>query len=165
MRPAMQNNYELAVLVASDLAPRLSLHMGIPPDEQDEVLDDVEEALHKCSSFDGYELGEFLDNAFGYSMDAEAVSILDSAYMIMSKYYRKLVVDWVKESGVKPRLKIGDLVVFKFNQKEVHGEIIDVKKETAEYTIYVEAFGHVKQGGGTLGIIQTWEEIDSKPGQ
>lgn len=159
-RPSERCNLELNRLIACDLAPELSVHLNIPPDEQDSVVDDIENAIDGVFELDGYAVATKLEEISKYSMDARCVEILDKASLLSSKHHRKLLERWVEQNNIKPKLKVGDKVIFFHGTKNVEGEISEIKESTAMYYIYCEQLGHVKKGCGTHAVLRSFEEID-----
>lgn len=129
-------------------------------------LEDIISDLKECFSpqgikmSDGYELAKELDRDCGYDVNTELVNILDGfshkLYMECQKFEKK----WVIDCNITPKHSIGDKVHISRKGKIYEGEISAINNEVAEYTICVPELGHVREGVGTHGAIEHFENIE-----
>lgn len=134
---------------------------GDPADEQDkqsakEVLDDVGQGA------DGYEIAKDFEHA-GWCPDSEFVEVMDDYAWKLAEAYNQLVEAWVKGHSIEPPLEVGTMVTTTNLGKPVTGEITQVWKSRAQYTVFVPSLGHKKKadaltGSATLGILANYED-------
>jgi hypothetical protein len=84
---------------------------------------------------DGYHAAKELDEQFHWSPDAELVEVLDSFGHYMYLAHDDAIKAWVKEYDIKAPLAVGTLVEAEWGGETIRGKIIDVRAETAQYTV------------------------------
>lgn len=138
-------------------------------DENDQAYGlNIEQELLKVISYhkDGYSMAKELDEEYGWDSDSDLVEILDNLdfYNVKSK----LTMLWIKDNGINPYFKLGDIVKVNANHvgggccsKQVYiGEIYSIGHVDGTYGIFIEALGHVRKGTGVHGSLVAWEKID-----
>lgn len=148
---------EILDLVAEKLVDCVTLESD---DEREDVKEQLREALSACLSTDGYVLGKYLDQYMGWEVDSELVDELSEADHITHKVHQDFIRKWIEDNNINPRFRVGDTVSVVRKQDRAVGEIISIDHQRGKYTIFVEAFGHVRKGNGSHGIIMDWEVIE-----
>jgi hypothetical protein len=134
----------------------------VDADDRDGAIEDIADALRTGSN--GYDRAQHLDR-HGWFVDAQVVEWLDDD--TTHDAHREAVREWVKAEGILPSLGVGTLVRMETHPSyrktvttdTVEGEIREVYVDSAEYSIFVEAYGHVRKGTGTHGIILPYEAV------
>lgn len=77
----------------------------------------------------------------------------------MGAHY-EVVESWVVRNGLKPEFKVGDRVKVPHRAKSepVVGDVYEIDAKRAQYRVYVESLGHVREGNGTHGLIIGFED-------
>ena len=131
--------------------------------EMQEIENDLFYALDDhASDLDGYKLSRTLERDKYWDVDSELVDILGQADITLFALHRKAVIQWVKDNDIQPRLDVGALVPVRYRDKLCGGEIVRVDRQHAEYTVFIESEGHVREGQGTHGTIVAFETLDSQ---
>lgn len=161
-RPELQCN-----AVVAHVAEKLAKEVKAWAQEDDAIetyVSHLEDTLKNTHSFDGYDLAQELESAYGYSPDANLVDILDNADMYAHNKHRELVALWVKRNDIKPRYKVGDKVLCSSRSftgtVEAEGEIMGFNTEIATYTVMCEKLGHVREGCGIHGFNYPFEDLE-----
>lgn len=153
------NEYDssLTRLAAKDLLE--DLRKAFPDesfDEEDSIYS-LSEAIRYDD--DGYAICRNLEND-GWDCDSQMVEIMDNASGYKYRHHKEQVREWVKQSN-PALLPVGTAVTFERRGQSHQGVISKVNGDLAEYTVYVEAMGHVREGIGTHGCVLRSE--DCKP--
>ena len=148
-RPSYKDVIDIPLL---ELATELeSEHFGT----RSGIFDD----LKSCVSQDmnGYKLAKDLERSCGWSIDCALVERLDSidCYYLLEEATKR----WVIENNIQLPKKIGNVVSFWEQGVKITGEVTWLHQETAEYTVFCESEGHVREGSGTHGYIIMMEDI------
>lgn len=116
---------------------------------------------------DGYDLAKRLEDKFYYDSDSHLVGILDDGFSVWLYEYKKAVKIWVKETGLKPTLKIGDKAAFIRRKyladkgERVEGEISSIDEKSGMYVIHCPQLGHVQKGQvGSHGLCVNFEDTE-----
>ena len=99
---------------------------------EQETREQLDDELY--SGRDGYEVAKSLDYD-GWCPDSDLVEILDRFGGMLHGACYKAEKEWVKETGVKPKYKLGDVIAGKWGKDVVTGPITRINEETAYYTI------------------------------
>jgi hypothetical protein len=100
---------------------------------EEDIARQLEDAF--CYREDGYHAARELDDQHGWSPDAELVEVLDSFSHYMYSAHDDAIKAWVKEYDIKAPLAVGTLVEAEWGGETIRGKIIDVRAETAQYTV------------------------------
>lgn len=133
--------------------------------DQEEFEEFVEDLKDNFSSYDlfnkdGYKIARKLEKDMYFEPD---VSLVDDMDMISNKCRECLgreIQQWVVDCQITPKYEVGDEVKVTVRGVEYIGEISQIYEKTAEYSIFIEELGHVRQGVGTHGTIKKFEEIE-----
>lgn len=148
-----QMSRECSELTARKMIPLLEEYLD--EDVDDEILREFVNAIQYeddkvriCTSLDAWDpcerLYDVLDHLFAKRRDAE----------------RELVATWIKENKITLSKRVGDAVKFKSVRNGIlSGEITQAMPESAQYCIFVESLGHVREGVGTHGMIVNEEDL------
>jgi hypothetical protein len=109
---------------------------------------------------DGYELARDLEKEMDVQSDSELVDDMNSISYHCHSCLRENVENWVKDCEITPKYSIGDEVSVWVKNVNYIGEISKIYERTAEYSIFIEELGHVREGVGTTGTIKKFEEIE-----
>lgn len=112
-----------------------------PDADKDYIIKDLVKALWYD---DGFRCAKELNHC-SWECDAELVDILEQAQNIKYNIIEKLTKEWVVENNINPELEIGQNCSFTSQGKKYIGSIIKIEKERAQYLIFCEALGHVKE--------------------
>lgn len=129
----------------------------------EEIALDLKKTLSPMDIYrgDGYELAKKLESEWGISPNTELVEILNSLDTHIRRACREAEKKWVKDCWITPKYSIGDKVHVSRKNKIYEGEIVEIRSDLAEYVIFVEELGHVREGeSGTLGAIEHFEDIE-----
>ena len=120
------------------------------------TLEEWKEALGRAHLHDnGYEIARDLDRyARVNGIDAELVEILDSASSYVWDAREELVKQWVRETGVKPSLSVGQRIKSKFDV----GTISGAKEDVASYLMIPDGEEEKFKNGG--GVYVPYEEAE-----
>lgn len=153
------NSKEVAVSAARLLLPKVMSWLKVDEGKykDEDIINDLACAMRYHS--DGFEIAERLKGDFYWEPDAMLVDILDCHHK--HECYKDLVREWVKENDIKPQLMIGQSVEYKDPFKIQNGVITKIHYDTAEYEIFSESLGHVKEGCGTYGVIIPYESVNA----
>lgn len=80
---------------------------------------------------DSYQAGRYLEDFFGWPVEAHLVRILDAAYARMKHVARDLVHEWVMVNNVRFPAKSGDTIRCKIGDVEINGRVIEVIRREA----------------------------------
>lgn len=154
------NSKEVGKLAAEMLLPEVIQWLKDDGDdraeeERDQILDNLIDSMEYES--DGFRIAEQLKSNHYWEPDARLVDILDGNH----KYdaHKDLVRKWVKENDIKPGLNLESKVTVNVKGKTVNGVIVRIDYDTAQYTVFCESLGHVREGVGTHGVIFPYEEV------
>ena len=109
---------------------------------------------------DGYKIARSLEKNMYFESDRELVDEMDVIPNKFSECLRENVENWVKDCEITPKYSIGDEVSVWVKNVNYIGEISKIYERTAEYSIFIEELGHVREGVGTTGTIKKFEEIE-----
>ena len=137
--------------IAGKLAPLI--------DEEEGTLSDIMGALEDEHDWSAYNLCKYLDDNCYCDIDDTVTRVMDRAESLQWEHHQKLIKDWVRAEGIEPQFSWGDIVHFRRFDDYCVGEIAKVRRETAQYTVFVEALGHVRKGNGTHGSILNYENV------
>ncbi len=125
--------------------------------EESEVGEQILKAL-EYAGHDGYDLTKYLDDHFHWSVDAELTDIMGCA-----DYYgchREAVKCWIRDTGAKPALVVGQEVTVKNPRDgDTTGFIRDITDD-GMYCVRIPSKGHVEEGLGTHGSLYPWEDLE-----
>lgn len=113
---------------------------------------------------DGYEIARNLDRA-GWAVDEQLVDALSMASICIQDAHEEAVAAWVKAMQIEPLFEIGARVVFTDRSgrsakgKTIHGEVYEINREQAEYSVFCKSLGHVRGDVGTQGVILSFEDV------
>ena len=130
---------------------------GVQYEEDEEgILQQVVDAI--MYEDDGYCICRRLDSD-GWDVDEDWVRVCSDTRIFKLNVLRDMVQAWVKETGVKSALKVGDRVLFNDRgDKESSGLIKAIDEANGRYLIFSEALGHKETGYGTRGVYRDFEE-------
>lgn len=134
------------------------------PTEEDRQ--DILEQLANACRFhdDGYEVAKQLDDRHMWESDSELVDLLDEVAFARIRAHEKAVEAWVQQHGVAPKYSVGQRVAFKrqrWDKEKVTGEVTAVREKTAQYLVFCESLGHVREGCGTHGTYVAFEDAEA----
>ena len=113
---------------------------------------------------DGYAIARALETR-GWVVDAEMVAALDGG--CLADALDELTEQWVKTSGIRPRLALGAAATVKLTGRlngVFEGTIGRIHERDGTYTVRIPALGHVPAGQlGTQGLVLPWENVDGEP--
>jgi hypothetical protein len=138
---------------------------GDPAPDKQETLKDLARAISHSMLMDGYEIAKELDDDGWFNINSELVEILDKAYWNAKNAHRELIKKWIVENNITNQFNVGDVVtVNRKYKKPVQGEIIDMNKDEATYSVFCESLGHIrkeegKMRAGTTAIIVPFEQV------
>lgn len=131
--------------------------------ETDGIEDDIRDALDEGSS--GFRRAQLLERC-GWEIDDELLDVLrrDTGYDALEQE----ITAWVQAEGIQPTLAIGAKVTLKTEHfrtqqpvaEDVVAEVTRIDAKRATYTLYVEAFGHVRDGLGVHGVVLPYERVE-----
>ncbi|MDO8795377.1 MAG: hypothetical protein Q7J25_12230 [Vicinamibacterales bacterium] len=131
--------------------------------ETDGIEDVIREALDEGTS--GFRRAQLLERR-GWEIDDELLDVLrqDTVHDALEEE----IVAWVQAEGIKPSLEIGAKVTLKTEHfrtqqpvaEDVVAEVKSIDVRRATYTLYVEAFGHVREGLGVHGVVLPYERVE-----
>lgn len=159
-RPSIDNiNFDEAY---NEMAEEILDWLKDPNCTTEEIVSDLKENFqpYELENSDGYELAKEFESNYGYDADTELVNIMDGFSHIIYTACKKAERKWVQDCRITPKYSIGDKVHVSHKAKIYEGEIADIKNDLAEYVIYVQDLGHVKEGVGTHGLIKRFEDIE-----
>ena len=129
--------------------------------DRNDIVQDVRTALAHCSGGDdGYELAKVLERSAGWSdADSALVGVLDDVCSAVYTAHAAALGRWVAKFGVSPAFKVGDRVTVRegadrWNRTRLRGhvgEVVKVYADRAEYAVFCEELGHVREGSGRSG--------------
>lgn len=124
----------------------------LPEDERQDILEQLVVAfdLHD----DGYEVAKVLDDRFMWQVNSELVDVLDSALGTRYRAHDKVVEEWGLQHGLAPKYSVGQRVAFQslhVPRGRLTGEVTVVREKTAQYVVFCEAMGHVREHDGKCG--------------
>lgn len=122
---------------------------------EDDALYSIVEAI--TWEDDGFRICRELENN-GWDCDAEMVDIMDNAAAYKYRHHRELLAEWVKENSITPPLCVSARVRFVHRGEQRVGTIRSINADAAEYTVFCEELGHVREGLGTHGTIVKYED-------
>jgi hypothetical protein len=147
-RPS-RNNGPHVMQAAKKIAKSLNdwaVAAGDGPSNETEHKDLIDFLVdHVLEWDDGYKLTKRLEWNLSWDCDSEVVDILDKAQLILNSCYSEATKEWVKSHGIELTLSVGDKASSTMLNSSFEGEIVGVHPDTAEYTVYYESAGHVKQ--------------------
>jgi len=131
--------------------------------DMDQAMEDVERAMW-CDA-DGYRIARELEDR-GWHADSGLVEVMERLAYERWDAHRKVVGEWVAAEGIEPLCGIGARVTFTHRGRlgvsspaKVDGEIVKIDAAHAQYTVFVESLGHVRDGKiGTLGALVAFED-------
>jgi len=131
-------------------------------EELEEFVEELKENFTASDLFnsDGYELARDLEKEMGIQSDSELVDDMNSVSYNCHSCLRVNVEKWVKDCEITPKYSIGDEVSVWVKNVNYIGEISKIYERTAEYSIFIEELGHVREGVGTTSTIKKFEEIE-----
>lgn len=105
--------------------------LGVVKDDHDdrEFLALLSIAL--IESPDAYQAGRYLEDFFGWPVQADLVRVLDACYRRMKFVTRDFVHEWVTTNNVRFPAKKGDTIRCKIGDLEISGEVIEVIRREA----------------------------------
>ena len=108
---------------------------------------------------DGYTLCKDLEYLAKYRPNTEFVRVFHeiSAYQILKSVIR----DWVAKEQPVPDYEVGDQVFVFFEEEMVTGELIRIDTISAEYHVFCEEKGHVRNGLGVRSFVVPYEQVGS----
>lgn len=107
---------------------------------------------------DGYSIAQEMDRA-GYSPDAKLVEILDGISNHRYQALKEAQRECVKDHDLRLSIAVGDPVLVVAMGKEQTGEVTSHHADSAEYTVFIPALGHVQEGLGTKGMVYGFEDV------
>lgn len=136
-------------------------HFVVQYEEDEEVvLEQVADAIRYED--DGYRICRALDSD-GWDVDEDWVRVCSDTRSFKLSVLQDMVQAWVKETGVKSALKVGDRVLFNDRGgKESSGLIKAIDEANGRYLIFSEALGHKETGYGTRGVYKDFEECRTR---
>jgi hypothetical protein len=132
------------------------------PEEFECLVEELQENFTASDLFssDGYELARDLEKDMGFDSDSQLVDDMNSISYFCHSCLRVNVEKWVKDCEITPKYSIGDEVSVWVKNVNYIGEISKIYERTAEYSIFIEELGHVREGVGTTSTIKKFEEIE-----
>lgn len=112
-----------------------------PDSDKDCIIKDLVKALWFD---DGYRCARELSHC-GWECDAEIVEILEKAQFIKCDIVDKLTKEWVVQNNINPELEVGQKCSFTSCGKKYIGTVTRIEKDLAQYLIFCEELGHVKE--------------------
>lgn len=144
--------------VARQLLPKVMVWLEDTGDRspEEEVLDDLAEAIENCDEYDGYHIARYLERQ-GWACNFELCEILDQTHHLLHQAHEDLVRAWVKASGITPKLKIGDVVSTRVGT----GPIVGIDHELAKYIVATDQFlaELPSQAGKGAGYLIPFEDV------
>ena len=119
--------------------------------EEDEVLQDLIDAVSSSSDSDGYKLARELETHNFWDVDSELVDILSNVFGHLQDEFWKAEAVWVKEYDIMPKLKIGDRVKWKGKDGFVNG----VEEKQGRYVVR-----HDSEVGKFGGYLVNYEDVE-----
>ena len=128
----------------------------------DDVINDLKQTfdVNEILNGDGYFLARELEAKCNYESDMELANILGVFSFIIRNHCSEAEKKWVIDCEITPKYSVGDKVHVSRKNKIYEGEIVEIKNDMAQYTIFVEELGHVRSGVGTHGIIERFENVE-----
>lgn len=125
----------------------------------------VEELKRNFDSYDlrdndGYELARDLEKDMGFDSDRNLVEEMDCIQNECRNCLNEQIEKWVIDCNITPKYSVGDEVRVTFKNVEYVGEVSEIYHKRAQYVIYIEELGHVREGVGTHGTIKNFEDIE-----
>lgn len=166
-RPKINDKYVLEN-AANRLCKYLVDHGFVEKNESDEGRQHTIQTLFKVLKShhydcDGYKLARTLDRDYLWEINEDLVEALAEADGFLDESLRASVRDWVRAYQVQPQFSVGDAVEFeRFRKGRVLGEIVEINRELATYTIFCESLGHVRTGPGMLGSVLPYEQVKAR---
>lgn len=99
--------------------------------DHENVVTELMDMFDKAIFQDGYEMARWLEGHAGWAPDATLVDILDAGWLHDARGV--CVVDWVRINGIRPKHKVGDLVL----TPKGNGTVLEVIEHHAEYTVKI----------------------------
>jgi hypothetical protein len=137
---------EIAHATARACRDEIKCYLGrdfLNNDELDDAVKDVGRALHNDGySDDAYKVCRCLESYSWGDGDDELHDMIENVIFQRRNIWHIVVIDWVKENGVVPCHKVGDVV--KYSRKRVgrvdviEGEITGISTDTAQYHVVVK---------------------------
>lgn len=125
-------------------------------DDESAAIADIENAIRYED--DGFRICRALESA-SWDCDAAMVAVMEKAAHYKYREHREAVAEWVKVFGVQPSMREGERVTFRHRGGKQHtGSVRSINAEQAQYTIFCEELGHVREGLGTHGTILNYED-------
>lgn len=171
-RPGLYSK-EVVALVVEDVLPKVVAWLR-ELDENDPSFTDPEEMAHlkeqvtkavERGYYDGFDTAKSLSDS-GWECDSELVDIFEETSWKAYRHHDAVVEQWVTRNEVKPELGVGGKVSFRDGNKEREGEVVEVRANLAQYTVFCEAMGHThkdaptpKSGMRRSGVILPFEEV------
>lgn len=152
---------DIAEEVANLLLPRVKEWMGKDRFEDDEILEQLADAINDNIGHDGYELARDLERDHYWEADAALVDIME---MVSSKVYSvwsNKCKTWVQANNIQPTLKVGDRVQWdKAFSGKSNGSISGIKTPMAQYVIHEDgqSYPHSKPAS-PLGLLLYYEDV------
>ena len=81
---------------------------------------------------DSYQAGRYLEDFFGWPVQADLVRVLDACYARMKHVTRDLVHAWVMENNVRFPAKKGDMIRARIGDVTINGRVIEVIRREAK---------------------------------
>ena len=157
-----------AAAIPGAVAALLPLILAYTKDNSpEEVASDLTKMLENTSELDGYHCARELEQICCWTVDMELVEILDGASWHIYEEKRRLTELWVRDYEIAPKLAVGRAVQVRqwygpLMQSDLKpGLIVDIELPHAEYCVFSEALGHVKDGVGTHEIILPYEVLEA----
>lgn len=159
MRPPRPKVSSPAIVraAADALLPAIAEWNGSPFDDED--ADAVRGLLRGMVYSDAYDMAREFERA-GWDANAALVDALDGWDFALHCAHQTAVREWVAAYAVRPRFMVGAVVNVP-RETNMTGEIASVDEQRGEYTVRIDALGHVRNGIGTHGRIFAWEEVEA----
>jgi hypothetical protein len=119
------------------------------------------ETLRDETDWDGYSLAKYLEDSYAMDMDADAVNMLDAAYMYQSKAHDELVKQWVIDTKAVPKYTVDTVVRIARDAPgdDLVGVIKSVQAMVLRYTVYIQEHAEESRAGVYLGTLYNEEQI------
>lgn len=157
-RPSMADSSVIDAAVRALLPAVLGwLETDVPkePDKREAFESEVIDDLKKAWDSDAYNMAKNLDDHCGWvGCNAELVEAVEAALHHLYDAHKAAVKEWVAANGIRPRVKVGDIVVTPHGT----GDITAIREDTAEYIVMTEE--HAARWGrqSRCGVVVAFEQ-------
>lgn len=133
---------------------------------EENLRDDLEQAIDSAFSYDGFKLAMVLNDSIGWDCDEDIVEVLSCASGLADDAVRTAEIAWAASAQIGPPLSVGQVVAFTHRGVyHSYGEVYRAEPERLRYCVYCAALGHVREGTGVRGLLLNHEDLTPVTGE